>query len=88
MTFNEIDKHIEKLRSDALIHSYNFQGYSMQVKNEIANCLEELKITKKALLLACDELKRLSIFASDDDNLWDLPQYSPQYFIERVKNEK
>lgn len=62
---NDIDKYIEKLRSDALIHSYNFQGYSTHIKNEIANYLEELKVTKKALELAC---ARLSVTELDCKN--------------------
>jgi len=38
-----IDEAIEKLKSDAIIDSYNFQGYSMKQKEQIAEWLEELK---------------------------------------------
>ena len=38
-----IDEAIEKLKSDAVLDSYNFQGYSMKQKLQIAEWLEELK---------------------------------------------
>ena len=38
-----IDETIEKLKSDAITDSYNFQGYSMKQKEQIAEWLEELK---------------------------------------------
>ena len=38
-----IDKMILKLKSDAVLDSYNFQGYSREQKNQIAEWLKELK---------------------------------------------
>ena len=39
----KIDEVIEKLKSDAIMDSYNFQGYSMKQKEQIVDWLEELK---------------------------------------------
>ena len=42
-----IDEVIKKLKSDAITDSYNFQGYSMKQKEQIAEWLEELKEARK-----------------------------------------
>lgn len=46
----KIDEVIEKLKSDAIIDSYNFQGYSMKQKEEIIEWLEELKMWRTSFV--------------------------------------
>lgn len=43
----EINEIIKKLKSDAITDSYNFQGYSMKQKEQIAEWLEELQFVRQ-----------------------------------------
>lgn len=43
----DIDEVIKKLKSDAITDSYNFQGYSMKQKEQIAEWLKELQFLRQ-----------------------------------------